>query len=68
MGRALRGEMLLIAAKSPGERSRSRLQDVDAQSLERVRHAQLFRGGHAAARGLFAITQRGVEKEHSIAG
>ena len=40
--------------------------DIDAQGFERVRHAQLFRDGHAAARGLFAITHCGVEKEHSI--
>jgi hypothetical protein len=31
-----------------------------------MRHTQLFRDGHTAARGLFAITQCGVEKEHSI--
>ncbi len=53
--------------KVAGRRDREAgLDDIDAQGFERMGHAQLFRGGHAAARGLFAVAQRGIEEENAI--
>ena len=49
-----------------GRNREAGLDDIDAQGFKRMGHAQLFRDGHAAARGLFAVAQRGIEKEHSI--
>ena len=52
-----------VAFRSHGEAG---LDDVHAQVLKRVRHGQLFLGGHAAAGRLLAVAQRGVEKYNVI--
>ncbi len=44
------------------------LDDIDAQLAERTGDAQLFRLRHAAARGLLAVAQGGVEDQHSVSG
>ncbi len=38
------------------------LDDVDAQILKGVRHGEFFLRGHAAAGGLLAVAQSGVEE------
>jgi len=42
------------------------LDDVHAQILQGVRHGELFLRGHAAARRLLTIAQRGIEKYNLI--
>ena len=42
-------------------------QDVHAEFHQLARHPQLFRNGHAAARRLFAVPQRGIEDVYSVA-
>ena len=54
---------LEVTARSGRE---ARLDDVHAELGERARHPQLLGPGHAAARGLLAVAQRGVEDQHSI--
>jgi excisionase family DNA binding protein len=45
---------------------KTRFDDVDPELGERGRNAQLFVEGHAAARGLLAVSQRGVENHDAI--
>ena len=56
---------LEVAVRRDGE---PRLHDVHAQLGELVGHAQLLGHGHAAAGGLLAIAQGGVEDMDSVAG
>ena len=55
-----RGEIAL------GGHGKAGLDNVHAQVLQSVRHGQLFLRCHAAAGGLLAVAQRGVEKDYVI--
>ena len=53
-----------IAFRGDGEAG---FQDVHAEFHQFAGHAQLFRDGHAAARRLLAVAQRGVEDVYAVA-
>src|SRR6185312_6593902 len=57
-----RGE---VAVRGNGEAG---FEHIDAQLVERLRHAQLFRDVHAASGRLLAVTQRGIEDRDSFHG
>ena len=52
-----------VALRGHGEAC---LDDVHAQIFKGMSHGELFLGGHAAARGLLAVAQGGVEKDYMV--
>ncbi len=49
-----------------GSHGKTGLDDVHSQIFQGVRHGEFFLGGHAAAWGLLAVAQSGVEKDYVV--
>ncbi len=49
-----------------GRNGETCFEDVDSQSIERMRHPELFRFRHAAARRLLAVAQCRIKEENIV--